>query len=219
MEQITNTIVKFSFVPIVAIAIYAGFIYRSISGELRPFAWFVLLSGVVQLSSAMMWFFHKNNLPLLHLYVAAGFVFLAMFYQQVLNGFVSRKIIQGIIVVFLIFTIANSLFIQPLLTFNSYALTAEAVVIIILSISTYLFMMNDIVKKERIKLAKSLTWINSGLFVYYTSSLLIFYVGDVITLWQDSHLIRYTWVLHIFFSNFMYCCFFVGLWHRPRLTT
>jgi hypothetical protein len=218
MEQISTTIIKFSFIPIVAIAIYAGFIYKSISSELRPFAWFVLLSGVVQLCSAILWFSKKNNLPLLHLYVAAGFVFLAMFYQKVLDGFVSKTVIQSIVIAFLVFTIFNSIFIQPLLTFNSYALTAEAVIIIILSISTYLFMMNDIVKKERLRLAKSLTWINSGLFVYYASSLLIFYVGDIITLWKASHLIQYTWVLHIFFSNVMYCCFFVGLWTRPRLT-
>jgi hypothetical protein len=61
-----------------------------------------------------------------------------------------------------------------------------------------------------------LTWINSGLFIYYVSSLLIFYFGQVITDTFSKELNRYMWIFHAFFSLVMYSCFFVGLWKRPK---
>lgn len=217
IEQIVTTIIKLSFIPTSVVAIYTVFIYRQLTRELKPFAWFLLLSGVIQAVSAILWFNNKNNLPLLHIYVAGGFTFLCLFYQQVLSGFVDRRIIIGIMIGFLIFSAINSLFIQTLFTFNSYALTVESILIIILSLSTWLLTMNNVVKRERTELSKSLNWINSALFLYYLSSMLIFYFGNIITKLSTTSQVQYTWVLHAFFSMSMYCCFFVALWHRPKI--
>jgi hypothetical protein len=215
MDQVISGIIRFSFLPVLAVAGYTALIYRQLTHELKPFAWFVFLSGLIEATSALLWFNGKNNLPLLHIYVAGGFVCLAAFYQKVLDGFIDKKIIYGIVIVFLVFTTVNSAFIQTPLTFNSYALTAESVLIIILSLSTYLLMMNDLVKQKRMALSKSLNWINSALFIYYASSLLIFHFGHVLAA-LSGYQVKVTWVLHIFFSLVMYCCFFAGLWHRPR---
>lgn len=216
MEHFTSSVIRFSSVPPLALAVYTLFIFRRLPDELKVFSWFIFLSGVIELISKMLWLNSQNNMPLLHVYVAAGFFVIALFYKKVLEGFIDPAIMWGIIVMFLLFTIINSLFFQTILTFNSYALTVEAVLIAILSLSTYMLMMNDIVRKNRLPIVKSLNWINSGLFIYYLSSLLIFYFSD--------HIIRsfprlynlQTWVLHAFFSMVMYCCFFIGLWNRPR---
>lgn len=216
MDQIASAIIKFSFIPVLIVAIYAAMVYRRLGDELRSFAWFVFLSGLVESISAILWFNRKNNMPMLHFYVAGGFVCLALFYQKILKGFIDRKIITGMLVTFLVFTVVNSLFVQPVFTFNSYALTVESVLIIILSIATYLLMMNNAVRQKHVYLVRSINWINSGLFLYYTSSLLIFYFGHGITLLSSSYLVHYTWLLHAFFSLVMYCCFLAGLWHRPQ---
>lgn len=216
MEDLAPVIMKFVSAPVLITAGYALFIYRKLAKELQVFSWFLFLSAIVEVASKILWFQSRNNMPLLHFYVAAGFFLLALFYQRVLNDFINKKIIRVVLIIFLTFTIINSLAIQPLTTFNSYALTLESVLIIILSLSTFILMMDDIVRKKRLNIARSLNWINSGLFIYYLSSLLIFYFGDLITLLSPSHLVKYTWVIHAFFSFIMYCCFFVGLWCRQK---
>jgi hypothetical protein len=216
MEQIGSFFKTFGFVPTLAMALYAAIIYRKLPGELKLFSWFVFLSGIIEAVSRIYWVYGKNNMPLLHIYVAVGFVCLALFYQRILKGVINRNLITIVLVLFLIFTIINSLFIQPVYTFNSYALTVEGIIIVVLSLSTYIFMMDSIVKQNRGGIVKSLDWINTGLFMYYASSLLIFHYGNFITLFAPSYLVEYTWILHAFFSCIMYCCFFVGIWNRPR---
>lgn len=208
-------LIKFAFIPLFIVTIYCLFIYRKLTKELRIFTWFIFFSALIELFSRIWWFQSMNNMPFLHLYVAGGFCFLAVFYQEVLRGLINAKIIRAIAAVFLVLTVFNSLFIQDIYTFNSYGLTLESILIIIFSLSTYLITRHDMVKKNRLHLEKSLNWINFGLFIYYSSSLLIFYFGDIITQFFSKEASLYTWVIHAFFSMIMYVCFFAGLWHRP----
>jgi hypothetical protein len=209
-------VIVFSHIPIAITTGYAVLRYKRLDADLKIFACYLLLSGVVHFITLVTWFYKLNNMPLLHFYVAAGFTNLALFYRAVLRDVLDKKIISIVILVFLAFTLTNSIFIQDIFLFNSYALTVESVLIIILSLSTYVLLLNDIVKETRIHAIKSLNWINSGLFIYYASSLLIFYFGDLITLLSPSYLVRYTWVLHSAFLMIMYACFFVGLWKLPK---
>ncbi len=155
-------------------------------------------------------------MPLLHFYTAGGFICLAWFYKTVLNNFINARIFWSVALLFLIFTLVNSFFIQNIFTFNSNALTVESVLIIILALFTFVFFLNDIVKESGRPDIKSLNWINSGLFIYHSSDLLIFYFGATITHSFSKSLNLYTWVFHSFFSIVMYTCFFTGLWKRSR---
>jgi hypothetical protein len=216
VEQITTTIIKYSSVPPLMVGVYAALLYRKLPGELKAFSWFIFLSAITEVASKILWFYSVNNLPLLHLYVAGGFFCLALFYQKVLKGFIDKTLIWIITGVFLVLTTINSAFIQPPSEFNSYALTVESILIVIFSLSTYMIMLNDIVRKNRIAVVKSLNWINSGLFIYYASSMLIFYYGDYFIRTFPRSFNMQTWVLHSFFAMVMYVCFFIGLWNRPR---
>ena len=212
----SETIIVGSHVPILLTVVYAAIHYKQLGRELKVFSWFIFLSGIIQFTSLGFWYAGKNNMPLLHVYVAAGFICLAGFYKTLLSGFVNAKIIWLIALLFLLFTIINSLFIQPIFTFNSIALTVESVLIIILALFTFRFFLNDIVKETSGRDIKSLHWINSGLFIYYSSSMLIFYFGSVITHTFSRYLNLYAWIFHSFFSIVMYTCFFIGLWKRSK---
>ncbi|MEQ9007226.1 MAG: hypothetical protein RLP12_05040 [Ekhidna sp.] len=211
-----NLILEFASIPVLGCAIYAGFIYKQLRKELRLIAWFILLSGAIELSSTLLWYIKINNFPLLHLYVLAGFVILIFFYDSILRGFISRKVFLALGVSFTVYTIINSVAFQTIYTFNSNALVVQAILVIILSLSTNILLLNDIVKEQRLELISSLNWINSGLFIYYTSSLLIFYFGDYLTKNFSPTINQYTWAFHTMFSTVMYICFFIGLWKRPR---
>lgn len=212
----SETILIVAHLPVLLTVAYAALLYKKLGKVLKVFSWFIFLSGMIQFLSLGCWFASKNNMPLLHLYVAAGFVCLAWFYATLLKGFINTRIIWSVAVLFLLFTTLNSLFIQDIFTFNSYALTIESILIIILALFTYMFFLNDFVKETRGHDIKSLNWINSGLFIYYSSSLLIFYFGAGIIRAFPRTLNLQTWVLHAFFSTVMYTCFLIGLWKRSE---
>jgi hypothetical protein len=212
----TKAVIIVSHIPILITVVYAAAIFPKLGRELKVFTWFVFVSGLVQFLSLACWFAGKNNMPLLHFYVAAGFACLAWFYNTVLKGFIDARIIGGVTLLFLLFTVLNTLFIQPLFRFNSYALTVESILVITLSIFTFIILLNDIVKETSGADVKSVNWINSGLFIYYSSSLLIFYFGDTIIHLFSKTFSRYTWVFHSFFSMVMYTFFCIGLWKRSR---
>lgn len=205
-----------SHAPILLNVIYAGVCYKTLENELKVFSWFIFLSGVVQFASLALWFAGKNNMPLLHFYVAAGFTSLAWFYKTILKGFVNAKIIGCITLLFLLFTGANSLFLQDIYTFNSNALTVESILVTVFALFTFIFLLNDIVKENSGHTITSLNWINYGLFIYYSSCLLLFYSGEIFTRLFSLAINQYTWIYHSFFSVIMYTCFLFGLWKRRR---
>lgn len=214
---ISKAIIIISHVPILLTFVYVSMIGKTLSHELKVFSYYIFFSSIIQFISLAFWFIGKNNLPLLHLYVAGGFILLAWFYNTLLNSFINPRIIWSIAILFLFFTIANTIFFQGIYKFNSNALTVESVLIIIIALFTYIFFLNDIVKESTKHDIKSLNWINAGLFIYHSSTLIIFYFGTTIVQSFSRSLNQYTWVFNSFFSIVMYFCFFVGFWKRSKI--
>lgn len=211
-----KSVVAFCCVYVSAAGIYGLYCYNSLGKLLRPFVYFLFVSAIIEFVSTIMWWYGINNMPLLHFYVAAGFVCIALFYREVFREVLNRKILLVLALLFVLFTIINAAFLQPLNRFSSYTLTAQSVFVIIFSLSTIQFLMNSIVKEVEIPGRKSILWINSGFFIYFASNLLIFYFGDVFTRLFPVYLNQRTWVLHSFFSMIMYTCFIIALWKRPK---
>lgn len=218
-----------SCIPVFATAGTAGLLYPRLDERLKAFCWFLFLSGGVQLVSLVLWWLGIRHMPLLHFYVTAGFCCLAWFYGAILRDFVPRNIILLLIAAFLVFSVLNAIFLQSIHTFDSHGLTVEAVVVIIFALSTLMLSQNKVVSEtgplasidrfaapENEPFLPGLAWINAGLLIYFTSSALLFYFGDVINHYYPKYLSRYSSVLHAFFSVILYTCSFVGLWKNRR---
>lgn len=212
----TQLIIIGSCVPVFVAALYAAFLYRELNRALRLFSLFLFISGTVQAVSLWMWFMGMNNLPLLHVYVAAGFTALALFYNHLLRDFIDQRLMAFLVGGFLCFTVLNSLFLQSVYTFNSYALTAESVIVLIFSISTLMLGQHEVPRENRRTDFASLNWINAGLLIFYTSDILIYYFGDALIDLFPSYMNEYAWTAHAFFSAIMYSCFIIGLWKSPK---
>ncbi len=215
-ETITEFIIDYSNIPTFLVGVYTLVIYKRLPREIKYFSWFIFVSVIIQAIASILFYNRENNLPVLHIYTVLGFVFLINFYNQIFDGLIKPRILWTLGILFVVYSIINSIFIQDIYTFNSYALSVQAILIIILSLTTFAFLMNDIVREKRIEIIKSLSWINAGLFIYYSSSLLVFYFGNMINSISNSPLVRYTWFIYALFSIIMYICFFVGLWKRPK---
>lgn len=212
--SITKIIIILSHIPVFGTALYAWFIFKSLNPGMKGFAGFLFVSGILQFVSLMLWFLKENNLFILHLLVPLGFVFLVLYYRSILKNFLDQSILLVTGVCFVSFSIINSSFFQSFRVFNSNALTIECILILILSLSTYMLFLNKELGNRNNQSTLSINWINSGLFIYHASTLLIFYFGEYITSNIGLELSRYTWVVHSFFSVIMYFCFWRGLWNR-----
>lgn len=215
--NLVRTILVTSDVPVVILLVYTAVVYKALQGALKVFSWFVFFSAAVQLISLALWCLHINNLPLVHIYVPGVFFCLALYYKTVLGNSVNGNILSYTSWLFVAFSVANTLFVQSLFIFNSYALVVEAVLLIILSLFTFLFFLNDTVRDKGMPDRNSHAWINSGIFVYHLSSLLIYYFSNVTIFGATAAIRKYPWIFHSFFSIVMYCCFLIGLWKRSKV--
>ncbi|MES2781028.1 MAG: hypothetical protein V4651_14140 [Bacteroidota bacterium] len=207
----------FSNIPICGCMVLALVQYKRLNKELKIFSWFIFVSAIVQCFSLALWFFSIHNLFLNHFFVPISAICIAIFYNSLLSKFINSNVIWTVLTLFLLTTIANSVFIQPLTAFNSYALAIQCVLVVILSLATFLLLMNYGNQLTNEMNVKSLNWINSGLFIYYASVLILFYFGDIIIKSFSMEVNRYVWLLHSLFYIIMSGCFFIGLWKRPRI--
>lgn len=209
-------ILSLATLPVVLATVFAAIRYKKLNQDLKYFSWFIFFSCIIQLSSFVLWLFKRNNMPLLHVYVAIGFVLLAFFYHVALKHFLHRAVIPIAGLLFFLYSLFNTVFIEHILTFNATALAVESVLIIILSLSAFIFFLSPALKAESVVNTSGINWINSGLFIYYASNLLFFYFGGIIMKELPISLSRNAWLIHAFFSTVMYICFIIGLWKQPK---
>lgn len=155
-------------------------------------------------------------MPLLHLYIPAGFVCLALFYRAVWQNVINPLVFPILIGLFVLYSLLNSVFIQHIFEYDSHALTAEAVLVIIFALSTFLLSQNEIAQEGNLPSLVGLNWINSGLLIYYASNSLLYYYGEIITRSLPPELGKKVWMLHGIFSIIMYMCFIIGIWKSLR---
>lgn len=212
----TKLIMSIPYVPLLAVCVYAAYHYRNLPKAHKVLSWFVFFTAAIQFTSLYFWIEEFNNMPLSHLYTALGFAGIAWFYREVLRNYIDHRIFLWAAILFVAFNIVNALFFQPIFTFNSYALTAQCVLVITLSMATHIVLLNESVKQEKRGQLRSLHWINNGFFVFFSCTILLFYFGKIIIDSFSVQVSLYSWILHSFFATILYICLFIGLWTRPQ---
>src|SRR5471030_2734084 len=211
---IAKAILVANDIPILLAGCLVIIYYRKFEKKFRIFSWFIICSAIVQIIALILWLLRENNMPLLHIYVPLGFVLLAWFYQAVLESLINKGIIVTVALLFLCFSIINSLFFENIFIFNSNALTVESILLIIFSIFTFIVLLNQQLQPITRRVKQSLSWINSGILIYYSSTLLLFYFSNYVMHRYSVNVSAHTWMFHSFASIIMYTFFLVGLWKQ-----
>lgn len=205
------------YLPLFLALLYTLIKYRILQKEFKVFAFYLLVSFCIQVFASVLSFFSINNQVLLHVYVFVVPIPIVWFYILVLEGYIAKKILNTVLLLFLMFTVVNSIFFQKMDAFNSHAITVLSVLLVILSLSTFLLLLEEKARNNARNNHMSLNWINSGFFIYHASSLILFYLGDVIM--KKTFPLEFgksSWLLHAFFLTTMYTCFLIGLWKSPK---
>ena len=127
----------------------------------------------------------RNTLPGLHFYVMAEFFFWAIFYLFQLKGFIKKKYLWSIILVFEILCVLNFIFVQKLTEYPNTR-TFEGLIISLFSILVFY----RILIEERIKklLYSSVVWINTVVLFYFSGNLFFHLVFNLMLIKNSEDL-------------------------------
>ena len=177
----------------------------------------LLFAAVLQAVAYYLWKNSKNNLYLLHFYTVEELVMLTVFYSYLLTGLLNKRIFIVIIALFIICAILNALYLQPLTTHNTYMRSLESLIIIIWTILYFYVRLGEDPDKQQKKDAGLLV-INSGFLIYFTTSLLLFSLSNLIDA-KNKEIRISLWSIHALVSIIMYILIAIGLWKHRKTAT
>ena len=155
-------------------------LFKYFSTVLRIFFFFVAY-GV--LSESLAAFTVKiigvdSNVPLFHFYGLITFLIIGIFYRYLLDGFVKQKWIDVIIVLYTLYYVINSLFLQSIYEYPGVARAIGTFIIISLTILYFAKVMQE----ARIKnlFAVPEIWISTALLIYYAYNLFFFILFNLL---------------------------------------
>jgi len=164
--------------------------------------WFCILQVwalLIQIFSPKYSKYFGNNLPLLHLYTLFEFVFLSLFYWTILLGKQRYgKYFSSFVVLIVCLIVGNSIFLEPLTSFNTNAKGLSQVIIMAYTIIYFFNRMSIEVQTKNLILNR----INAAILLYYAGSLFVFTFAQFIEERSDK-VLTLLWM----FNSILYLVF------------
>jgi hypothetical protein len=194
----------------VALAVWQ---FRGHTPEMRVFFYYLLIAFATHLLSYLLWKLKVNNYPVMHVYTVAEYLVLLWFFQLLLNIFLHRQVFITLMIIFPAFSVINSIFIEPVHSFNSYSRSIEALIFIFLSVCWFVKTVSE--EDSRPPGNTAYYYIVSGLLVYFSGSLVLFSFGAYI----ETFTLRFRvniWLLHTLLLTILYLLLTAGLWKQKK---
>ncbi|WEK34338.1 MAG: hypothetical protein P0Y53_17775 [Candidatus Pseudobacter hemicellulosilyticus] len=184
------------------------FFYRRYQPAFRILVWQTAAASTTEFAAIILRKLWINNLPLLHVYTLIEFVLLYGFCELFWKGLFGKYVVRGVAIAFVLFSLLNSAFIQPVNTFNSYARGLEALLLIGYSLLNFYKLYLTVPAEPADGPA---AWVSAGMLVYFSGGFCLFVLSNTI-LPLGIHLNVQIWAVHGMLSIFLYSCLLIGLW-------
>lgn len=202
----------FSFTCIVPAVI--GFKnYALLPRDLKAITLYAFVSFLFEIPSNYYFYHNKNNLFILHAYTVIEFIFMAYVYSFHISKVVGKRTLLLVTVTFVAFSIVNSVFIQSIKFFNSYARCIEILLVIVFALCyVYAFIKSD---DQRPLKSIPMFWINTAVIIYFTAGFFLYLVSNnMISLsWEVSKIV---WNIHGLLLAGYYLSLSRALWIQAK---
>jgi hypothetical protein len=184
------------------VSFFIGLIrFKYFSSEIRFVFYFVAFSVFTELFTEIYKaVVERNTMPIGHFYIPISFLLLGLFYRSALKNYINQKVLNGIIVTFLFFSLINVLFIQSLFEFANITGALSAIILCVFSILLFAKIMSE-AKIKKLG-AEPLVWINLGILFYHAANF-FFYILFNYTLSISTEFARgtiyFNWMVGILF--------------------
>ena len=126
-----------------------------------------------------------------NLYIPLSILIIGLFYLETLDGFVNRKLLIGVIILYELLCVMNFVFTQTISDFPGIPGGLGSLLLMSFSILLFNRLLNETQFESLFK--EPIVWINTGVLMYYSVSLIYFALFNHIL--QISHSFLYTTVL------------------------
>lgn len=174
---------------------------------------FVGLAALGELVSLITAKLDMPNLHILHVYTILEFNLIALFYRCFFGNFYPRWLVPMVMVVFTGFAITNSLLLQPLNRYNTYARGLEALLVMAMALLCFYKMLTELSAKRLDR--HPVFWVNTGYLLYFAGSLFFLILSNALIIDSNRALILMVFGLHSFLMVLMHLFISVGLWFSP----
>lgn len=194
--------------------------WKRLPRPLQTLVIYLIFNFLIEIGARLAGFIYKQNLPLLHLYTVGECLLFSWFYRQILdNNSIFKRYFNWILGAVMVLVILNTLLLQGIFEFNSYAKTLVQVLIILYALD-YAFRFSEQEGPDPV-LSKSLRLINAATLIYYCGSLFIFMSGQFEV--QMGEAIRILWKINTVLNLVFQIMIFIALWKvifsRPKLSS
>lgn len=212
MSNLNLTLSIFSYLILLINILLCSYLSNKSKSIIKWFNAFLILGFIVQISMLVLYMQRFNNLPFVHLYTLLEFIFLSLFYKNILQKETFlKKYFTVFIISISILIVLNSIFLQNIYTFNSNTKTLTQLIYISYALAYFFQALFD-----RNALSKLLNWINSAILLYYAGSLFIFMASSAF--FQLTEMYRFFWVINALLYLIFQLLLFIALWQFRQQT-
>lgn len=153
-----------------------------------------------------------NNLPVIHLYGLIEAGLLAYFFMQVLNR--RRYLITGVMILYVVYYVINSIFFESIFSFNANARAVEAVIMLVFCL---LYFYQVYQTEEDIFIDRSPHFlIIVGTVIYFAGAFFSFLLATNILLGANDNLFG-SWVLHNASNILKHIVYTFAMWRAQNV--
>lgn len=154
-----------------------------------------------------------NTVFIFHIYAPIEYGLLAWVFIKTSFDRKGQKALYLSIVLVCLLAVANLLFWQSYNELNTNVIITSSIALVVVSVLSFFRILNKMVYTKIEK--SSFFWINIGVLIYFSSSIVLFVFGDWLTQLDLEFSIN-VWLIHIFFNTIQYLCFNIALWMDPE---
>lgn len=194
-------------------ALLIGFVRRNyLSKQQKYLLALMVVTGVVELVSKILWYHKINNLSIYHFYAVIEFLILASIFQAGLGSLISSKWFDLLKLAFVVFAIINGIFLQSILKFNSHVIAVSCSLLVTFSLIYFYHLLNGV---QYSALGSNwMFWLSSGILIYCSSTLVLFSLSNYLVS-KPIEIQRSVWAMNAGFNIIYYLTIMRALWLKP----
>lgn len=183
--------------------------FKRLEPALRIMTGYLLLSVACSVAGTILASQNRNNMPVIHVYTFLELILLSLFYLLVFKNRQFRYLIACLSLSLLVFLVADTLLPGKIYHFNNNGKSLEALLVILFSVGYFIEGL-DHSENKTLRSNAALTYINAGILLYFSSSLVLFILNTIDVRYVSISIV--VWDMHASFLLLMFILFSVALW-------
>lgn len=200
---------------LVFVTFFAAIIRKKyLSNDLREIFLFLTFACITEIiSDIYQAYWLKNTMPIGHFYIPISFFILGLSYYRWLKSYINPKIIISIIIVFEVFSVINTLFIQDLMVFANITGALSAIILFVFAV---LYFVKVMVEMKIMKLAEDpKIWINTAILIFAAGNFFFFILFNY-SLRVSNEFALFTLNVYHSINIFFYLLLIVAMWKTKK---